>query len=220
MENRKCRKCGKTYPLTKNYFYERKLNKGKNPNNTYFLRKCIICYKRERKYYNFREKTLNRKLYSNNLEFQMWKRAKYRAINKNLEFNIEIEDIKIPKYCPILNIEIKQCFGAAGDSSPSLDRINVNKGYIKGNIQVISRMANIMKAHATFELLKTFSKNITTYIKNYQVQDKLDEFRETPEVDNPEPSSLNSIKVDEKVQRLEGEELTNNPSTSVQQIKK
>ena len=43
---------------------------------------------------------------------------------------------------------------------------------------------------------------------------KSGEFRETPAVDNPEPSSLNSIKVNEKVQRLIGEELTNKPNTS------
>lgn len=34
--------------------------------------------------------------------------------------------------------------------------------------------------------------------------------------DNPEPSSLNGIKVDEKVQRLSGEEPTNNPDKSAE----
>ena len=41
------------------------------------------------------------------------------------------------------------------------------------------------------------------YITNARL--KLDEFRETPEVDNPEPSLSNDIKVDRKVQRLESE---------------
>ena len=37
------------------------------------------------------------------------------------------------------------------------------------------------------------------------------------QMDNPEPSSLNGIKVDEKVQRLTDEEPTNNSDTSAGQ---
>jgi hypothetical protein len=49
--------------------------------------------------------------------------------------------------------------------------------------------------------------------------EKFGEFRETPEVDNPDPSSTNDIKVIEKEQRLIGEESTNNPNTSAEQDK-
>lgn len=90
--------------------------------------------------------------------------AKKRAKDKNLEFNIDIDDIKIPEFCPILNIKLCPFTGASGgtDVSPSLDRINPNKGYIKGNIQVISFRANNLKSNgklSEFEALVKWMKD-------------------------------------------------------------
>jgi len=75
----------------------------------------------------------------------MWSRAKYRAKQKGLEFNITKEDIIIPDTCPLLGTPME---------SPSLDRIDSSKGYIKGNVWVISNRANTLKNDATLSELK------------------------------------------------------------------
>lgn len=79
--------------------------------------------------------------------------ARQRASEKNLPFDIEPEDIIVPILCPILNTPMPRGTSYA----PSLDRIDPLKGYVKGNIQVISWKANVMKNDATKEELEAFA---------------------------------------------------------------
>ena len=97
----------------------------------------------------------------------LWKSANQRAKRNNIEFTILPSDIIIPDKCPILN---KPFILNDKKYSYSIDRINNNKGYIKNNIAVISRLANIMKNCANNEELLTFSKNIKSYIKKQSDQ--------------------------------------------------
>jgi hypothetical protein len=98
--------------------------------------------------------------------YKMHQRAKRRCVNNGREFNIEIEDIVIPEYCPILGIKLKENSGRSGAyrDSPSLDRIDNSKGYTRDNIQVLSQLANAMKSHATNEELLKFAHWIITNI--------------------------------------------------------
>lgn len=98
---------------------------------------------------------------------------KSRAKRKNIEFNIIQEDLFLPEYCPILNIKINYDARLGSNNSPSVDRIDNSKGYIKGNVIVISRLANAMKNAATFDELKLFSKNILKLITSYENQGAL-----------------------------------------------
>jgi hypothetical protein len=43
------------------------------------------------------------------------------------------------------------------DSSPSLDRIDNSKGYVKGNVAVISFRANTLKNNATADELRAIA---------------------------------------------------------------
>ena len=80
-------------------------------------------------------------------------RTKRRAILKGLEFNLSEEDIIIPEICPILEVPIIVGTKDDYEYSPSIDRIDNTKGYIKGNIRIISKKANSMKNSATFQEL-------------------------------------------------------------------
>jgi hypothetical protein len=86
--------------------------------------------------------------------------ARKRAKEKKLDFNIELSDIIIPEICPLLNIPIFVCEITLGPNSPSLDRINNTKGYIKGNIIVVSFRANSLKKDACLKELELLVNNL------------------------------------------------------------
>lgn len=89
------------------------------------------------------------------------KSAKHRANKTNLEFNIEESDLIIPEYCPILNLKMVRELGKGKlPCNPSIDRIDSSKGYVKGNVWIISHLANRMKQDATQEELIAFAKGV------------------------------------------------------------
>lgn len=80
--------------------------------------------------------------------------AKQRARRGELPFNIDVTDIVIPECCPLLGIRLVAFGGKRTDATPSLDRIETMKGYVKGNIWVISWRANRLKCDATLDELR------------------------------------------------------------------
>ena len=94
-------------------------------------------------------------------EYKLFNSARTRAKREELNFNLDISDIIIPEYCPILKIPLFKGVGKPVHNSPTLDKINNELGYIKGNIRVISYRANTMKSNCTIEILE----NIIKYIK-------------------------------------------------------
>lgn len=84
-------------------------------------------------------------------EYALWSAAKHRAKRKGIPFDIEVTDITIPTHCPVLGIPLfKSTNGKSHcDNSPTLDRIVPDKGYVVGNIAVISHKANTIKSNST-----------------------------------------------------------------------
>jgi hypothetical protein len=92
--------------------------------------------------------------------------AKARARNHGREFSISEKDLTLPEVCPLLGTAFKQKDHEGKlilGTSYSLDRIDSSKGYIPGNVQVISLRANVMKNDATKEELTAFAQNILKY---------------------------------------------------------
>lgn len=83
--------------------------------------------------------------------------ARRKALRYGRAVNITLEDISIPTHCPLLGIALTYGPGRKGPtpSSPSLDRIDNTKGYVKGNVWVISNIANTMKQELTVEEFRT-----------------------------------------------------------------
>ncbi len=86
--------------------------------------------------------------------------AKQRARRSGLPFNIDATDIIVPERCPLLNIRLVPLGGKRTDATPSLDRIKASKGYVKGNVWVISWRANRLKSDATLEELEALAAGL------------------------------------------------------------
>jgi hypothetical protein len=88
--------------------------------------------------------------------------AKARARKLGLPFNLTSGDIQFPEVCPALGLTlISGAYvgtGKAADESPSLDKIIPSKGYVRGNVRVVSQLANRMKSNATPQQLRAFCR--------------------------------------------------------------
>ena len=87
--------------------------------------------------------------------------AKNRAKKEGIQFNIELEDIIIPEFCPLLGIKLSLTNDNSNiDNSPSLDKIIPSRGYTKGNVMVISHRANTIKSNASIDEIMLLADNL------------------------------------------------------------
>lgn len=84
------------------------------------------------------------------------------AKRNNIPFEVTLEYIEqlAPDNCPVFNRPLlwAQLNGHSQRMSPTLDKINPELGYVPGNVQWLSNMANLMKQNATPEELLQFSE--------------------------------------------------------------
>jgi hypothetical protein len=94
-------------------------------------------------------------------------REKYRlkkanATRAGVEFNINFGDIVWNTHCPMLGIELDYFASGRKENMPTFDRIDSLKGYVHGNVQIISMRANRIKNDSTVEELC----KIADYMRN------------------------------------------------------
>lgn len=93
-------------------------------------------------------------------ERQLLKGAKWRSHERGEICDLDESDITIPERCPILGIPLD----TSGRYGPTLDRKNSSLGYIKGNVWVVSRLANQMKSDSTPEEQRKFAEWVKTQV--------------------------------------------------------
>lgn len=94
--------------------------------------------------------------------------SKFQSRRRGIPFDLTYEDLELPSHCPILGIQLEYFNTGNSPNHYTLDRIDNTKGYIKGNVIIMSRLANAMKNEANFEQLRCFSKNINKLIDHYE----------------------------------------------------
>jgi hypothetical protein len=75
--------------------------------------------------------------------------ARHRAKNKNLPFDLGPQDVKVPTHCPVFGVPL--LVAQTRSCAPTLDRIDSRKGYVKGNVWVISWRANVVKNDGSWQ---------------------------------------------------------------------
>jgi len=83
----------------------------------------------------------------------MLNNSKQRAKTTGIEHSLQLEDIVIPDYCPVLRIKLETGDRKSHQNAPSIDRIDNNKGYHNTNIMIMSTRANMLKKDATIDEL-------------------------------------------------------------------
>lgn len=109
----------------------------------------------------------------------LWERARKRAKDRGLPFALPKDAIIVPRTCPALGLAI-ELRGRRTASSPSLDRIIPERGYVPGNIRVISDRANRLKGGRNLNQLRRLAESgpvdlreeyrmVATYVEREQL---------------------------------------------------
>ena len=91
--------------------------------------------------------------------------ARSRARIKNLEFTLKLEDLlPLPAFCQYTKVPLKYN-RENEDNSASIDRIDNSKGYIPGNVKIVTQKINKVKSDLSLEELKERINLYTTILE-------------------------------------------------------
>ncbi len=88
-------------------------------------------------------------------EYHVIAKAKNRAKNEGVPFDLTVADVSFPTRCPVFDILL--CYSNkvhARDNSPSFDKVIPERGYVRGNVRIISHRANRLKSDCTITELR------------------------------------------------------------------
>ena len=83
---------------------------------------------------------------------ERFRKKKYNAEKQGIEFTVKFSELVFPQHCPILGIELDYLsLDGRQENTPSFDRKDPSKGYVSGNVFVVSWRANRIKNDGTAE---------------------------------------------------------------------
>jgi hypothetical protein len=161
----RCRSCKNA---ARNYKKEYEANKRWNDNNR-DKRNAInrLAYKRNKSRFQARGARYR-------TSTRGWIKGKAADLRKRASRGIAVtiseDDIEslITSHCPVLGVTLRYG-GPRASNTASLDRIDPTKGYVPGNVVIISDKANRIKSDATLEELR----NVVSWLSdqtNYKVR--------------------------------------------------
>jgi len=156
-ENKVCAKCEESKPFSA-FGNNKNMKSGKRSHcKTCEAETSLALYHERKEYFLDYQKNSPKAQ-----QTQLIKNAKVRAKVQDVPFNITKKDLDWPTHCPVLGMELvyrgDANAGGLQAGSPTIDKILPSEGYIKGNVMVMSHLANRMKNNATPEQLRTFAE--------------------------------------------------------------
>lgn len=88
-------------------------------------------------------------------ERALFQNARKRTQILGVPFDLRRSDVVVPSICPVLGIPLVVAERASADGSPTIDRIVPSRGYVSGNIIVVSNRANRIKNDASMAELRS-----------------------------------------------------------------
>ena len=139
---------------------------------------CVECHKKTKRVKVYAKRGRPRKhelfvgppkpkrvLFKPSTDIEFWiKRSKTKNRTRAARKELSVEDYKklIVTHCPLLGIELTYT-KFEGSRTPenyaTLDKIDPSKGYVQGNVQIVSFRANTLKNSASIEELKLLIAN-------------------------------------------------------------
>jgi len=113
-------------------------------------------------------------------EVRLLRNAKNRAKKKDIDFALSLDNIVVPEFCPLTDIQLRSYEGTGGQrgprwNSPTLDRVDPARGYIPGNVRVISSLANsLMGAMTDPDILAEAAHTFAQRVHHYLNKERLD----------------------------------------------
>jgi hypothetical protein len=150
-----CKDCKVIKPL--NEFYK---GKNKVDGRASYCKQCTILRSQVRKQNTLRKEGKNTQGFNPKIMIQ---RAKNRSINKGLDFDLDYKWVCSQlknNVCPVTKLPFYLGKEPRHPMTPSIDKIDPNKGYTKNNCRVICYWYNTAKSNYSEEIVMSLCEAV------------------------------------------------------------